>query len=863
MSRENRKTQVLAITRTASAVNARTSVAVAVTAILGTCLTQVHAADIEVIAGAVAGADVVSAAAAAGPEVAEAAADVGGELLGEVVVSARIRSERLQDVPIPVSAIGGDKLAAMNDVTVTDFAKLVPNLLVNAPNARQTSIAIRGIGKNTANDALEPSVGVVVDGVAMAYITQSWGDFPDLDHIEVERGPQGTLLGKNTTLGVVQVLTQAPSFNEAYSATVGVGERNAVNGKFNATGAVVDGVLAYRASFYGERSDGPFDDVAPDLTDSTIGGRNRYGGRVQFLFTPTDTLSARVILDRQVVTETLLWGELPLVGDPANYPNGAARATTYTSRLSRGYFNNPDGSAYTPFVAQGDVVDNDGARPTTGNSGGASAQIDWKLPSFTLTSISAVRNSLFDAHNDADWTHFDIGRNGAIIRQTQVSQELHLNSKVGTVLDYTAGVYFLNSHINSCDRSIYGPAAGAFYANNAQYATLAAAGAVGQQLLSDSLNGEFVYTCTAPTTKSYAGFGQVNWHFTDAGTLTAGVRVTHENKDNYYQKYVGTNAPLARNIAAGVYADADASLISAAQGVLIGVVPANQFGAVAGDPISATSYAWLFNPSYKLSNDVMVYASASHGEKSGAVWFNTTTLTPLNVAPEKALDYELGVKSEFLNHHLKLNVNLYDTEVTDYQQNLTVTDPTTDSGFRTYLGNAPKVRLSGLEFDAQYTLNEYFGVSWNGAYNRAIYADFKDAPCSGDVSAQPGGQQQCDLTGKQLPYAPKWTTSVGPDVHVPLGGRYTLHAYVNEVFRSRANYSAVLSQYGWQGSYSIVDAGVSIGTDDGKWELGFIGKNLFNKWYYQDITTYTGNSAIAAYPGEQRYLGAQLRVNFK
>ncbi|HTY48121.1 MAG TPA: TonB-dependent receptor [Steroidobacteraceae bacterium] len=786
----------------------------------------------------------------------------------EVVVTARIRSERVEDVPIPVTAVSGDTLDALDDVTLTDWAKLTPNLLVNAPNARQTSIAIRGIGKNTANDALEPSVGVVVDGVAMAYIAQDWGDFPDLDHVEVERGPQGTLLGKNTTLGVVQVVSKAPSFDDSYSATVGTGERNDLDGKFTATGGLVDGLLAYRASFYAERRDGPFHDVAPDATDNTFQGRNRFGAKLQFLLTLTDDLSARIILDRQVSSELLFWGEAPLIGDPEDFPDGVSRTlaagafsgATYTSRLQRPYFD-----GYVPYVGDGDTVDNNGARPTTSQSGGLSAQVDWKLPAFTLTSISAVRNSLFDAHNDADWTHFDIGGNGAIITQTQVSQELHLTSSIGQLMDYTTGVYFLNSHVNSCDRNIYGADAGAFYASNAQYAALA--DPVGQDLLVDSLKGLFYYTCTAPTTKSEAAFGQVNWHLSDAATLTTGVRVTHENKDNFYDKFVVDPSGLAAGVAAGDFAGASAAQLAAAEGIL--KAQANDLGSVVGDPISATSYAWLFNPSYKLGEHVLLYASASHGEKSGAVLFNTSTLEPQNVAPEKTLDFELGVKAELLERRLTVNVNLYDTEVTDYQQNITVADPTQASGFRTYLGNAPKVRLSGLEFDTEYTLNEYFGIVWNGAFNRAIYADFADAPCPADIAAEVNAQGvvvgplQCNLTGRQLPYAPRFTTNVGPDFHLPLGGRYVLHAYVNEAFRSRANMSAGLSQYGWQGSYSIVDTGIGVATTDGRWEWDFIGSNVLDKWYYQDITTYTNQAAIEAYPGEQRYLGLQVHLNFR
>lgn len=857
MSRVDRTTHSSELHRSGTLSPTRSGVAVAVAAILGACcLTPAYALD--AAAGTIA-ADTAT----------DAATDADAGQIQEVTVTARIRAERLQDVPIPVSAVSAEKLDALNEVTATDFAKLVPNLLVNAPNARQTSIAIRGIGKNTANDALEPSVGVVIDGVASAFIAQSWGDFPDLDHIEVERGPQGTLLGKNTTLGVIQIVSKAPSFDDSYSATAGTGQYNDVDGKFTATGALVDGLLAYRASFYGQRRDGAIQDIAPDLTDNTFQGRNRFGGRLQFLLTPTENLTARLILDRQITSEILPWGEAPLVGDPTTFANGVPRTlvagsfngTTYSERLSRSYFD-----GYTPLVGDGPFeVDNNASRPTAGNSGGISAQIDWKLPQLTITSISAVRNSLFDAHNDSDWTHFAIAQGGAIIRQTQVSQEFHLNSALGDFIDYTTGLYFLNSHINSCDRTLDGSDGGAFYATNPQYATLSSS-AAGENLLVDSLKGLFVYTCTAPTTKSYAGFGQINWHLTSEATITTGLRVTHEKKDNFYDKYVIDDSPLLGVIAAGG-TGATAAQITAAEAVR--TAQANQLGSVAGDPISATSYAWLFNPSYKLTQNVLLYASASHGEKSGAVLFNTSALTPQNVAPEKTLDFELGIKSTFLDKHLTVNVNLYDTEVSNYQQNITVIDPTQSSGFRTYLGNAPKVRLSGVEFDTTYVVNEYFGITWNGAYNRAVYADFHDAPCPADVSSEVNsagqvvGSLQCDLTGRQIPYAPKFTTSIGPDVHLPIGGKYVVHVYLNEAFRSRANIAQALSVYGWQGSYSVIDTGIGIATSDGKWEWDFIGSNVLNKIYYQDITTFTNQAALTAYPGEQRYLGLQAHLNLK
>jgi iron complex outermembrane receptor protein len=424
------------------------------------------------------------------------------------------------------------------------------------------------------------------------------------------------------------------------------------------------------------------------------------------------------------------------------------------------------------------------------------------------------------------------------------------------------GGYFLNSHVNSCDRTLYGTDGGAFYASNAQIATLA--GPIGKDLLQDSLRGLFVYTCTDPSTESEAGFGQANWHLTDKATLTLGARATHESKDNDYHKYLAANSQLLTNIAAGAYTGATAAQLTAAQAIR--TAQSNQLGIVNGEAINATSYAWLINPSFKITDDVLLYASASHGEKSGAVLFNTTALTTQNVAPEKALDFELGVKAVLLNHRFTVNVNLYDTEVTDYQQNITVPDATQTSGFRTYLGNAPKVRLSGLELDTSYTLNEYFSLTWTGAYNRAIYADFEDAPCPADISSQVNsagvvvGPFQCNLTGHQLPYAPKFTTNIGPEFNAPISHGYQLHANVNAVFRSRANYAAGLSNYGWQGAYTILDAGIGITSANEKWSYDFVGSNLLDKQYAQDITTFSSTAAVTAYPGERRYYGLRVHV---
>lgn len=787
--------------------------------------------------------------------------------LDVVVVQARSRAELIQDVPVPVSAISAKTLQDNNAVSFQDFAKLAPNLAAHVPNARQTSISIRGVGKNTANDALEPSVGVVIDGVPSAFIAQSWGDFADLDHVEVLRGPQGTLLGKNTTLGVVNIVTKAPSFKPESDLELGLGDHNAVNLKASIGGAIQDGVLAYRASVFSEKRDGPFKNIAPDQSNETFGERNRTGARLQFLLLPSPDWSVRVIADHQESAELIAYTDPPLFGDPALFPNGASRTAgtglTYTSRLARSWFGN-----YQPLVNDWNTVDNSGSRPTQSASNGLSAEVNWNLDDLTLTSITSYRDSLFDAKN-ANWSQFNITHFGALINQKQVSQELRLNSSLGKAIDYTAGIYLLSSQVNATDRNLFGGDAGAFYATTANYNTLVTS-PVGKLLLQDSLKGLFTNLPAQPDTKSVAEFGQLNWHIDDKATLTLGLRRNQENKDNSYNKVIVTDSALTDNLAGttfdkngnaigGVYNGATAAQIAAARAVR--QTQLSSLGPIAGQPINATSYAWLINPSYKLSRDTLLYASVGYGEKSGSVQFNTTSMTPQNVDPEKALDFELGLKSSLLDHKLAFNLNIYQTQIKDYQQNLTVVDASTSTGFRTYLGNVKGVTLRGVELDGSYAVHKHLSFSFSGAYNDAFYSDFSNAPCASDISGQPGGQQQCDFTGRQIPFAPKLTTSVGFDSRLPIAGNYLLHAFANVAYRGGANYNAGLSDLGWQDAYSIVDGGIGIQTQNGKWEVDLVGKNLADTHYVTNIGVYSNQAAITGTPGDRRYVGVVLRAH--
>jgi iron complex outermembrane receptor protein len=798
----------------------------------------------------------------ASPAIAQQApADDDVVTLDNVVVTSRNREELAQDVPVPVSVVSGQTLERDNVVGIAGLTQKVPNLGLFGSNPRQTSISIRGIGKNAANDTMEPSVGVIVDGVASAYVGQNWTDWVDLDRIEVIRGPQGTLLGKNTTLGVINITTKAPSFTPAYVYEARLGSYNNLEGKFSATGPIEDGVLAYRGSFFINKRDGLLKNTwqsGPETWNETF----RVGGRLQFLLTPNKDLSARIILDQIQSTEN--GNKSLLLGNgPANFADGPARTTTFGSRLARSYFNNADGTPYQPVYGNNQIEDSQ-ARPQRTKQSGVSVEVNQQLGQYALTSITAWREQHFDIKNGGV-TRFDIGNGGQQLWNKQLSQELRLSSPLGAKIDYQVGLYALKAQVYSDDPTSYGADAGAFNASNAQYAALSAPQYRG--LLRASQDGVYRSYVLEPKTTSLAAFGQLNWHVSDKATITAGLRETHEQKEGRNRRELdragsaltnsaGTDNSKAVNYGLNLANGADLAAWNAAKALYTSAV-----GSIhdwkAGQEISSNSVSWLLSPSYKLTDNVLLYASASQGEKSGAVEFVTATGpllgTPQNVLPEKARNYELGIKSLLLGRALLFNANVYQTTVTDYQSNLTVEDLSSSTGLRTYLGNIPGVRARGVELEANYAATRNLKLNLNTSFNRATYLDFTTAAPDTSVPIL------VNFAGRQLHGAPKVIVNAGFDYSHPVG-RYLGRVFVNESYRSATYLAANLSENTYQRAYSLVDGGISFGTQNGRYELSLVGKNLLNKEYATGAGTFGGSGAITSQPGYDRTFAAVFRA---
>jgi len=779
--------------------------------------------------------------------------------LSEVTVTSRRKEEKLQEVPIPIAVINRETLERDNIVGVQDMSRRAPNLGVTTSNTRQTSIALRGLGKNSGNESMESSVGVMVDNVWRSWVGGAWANFADLDQVEVLRGPQGTLQGKNSNLGLINVTTKAPSFKDSYYVDGFAGNRDSLQGKFGATGTILPGLLAYRASGYIDKRDGYVRNLDIHRTDGDLGETNAFGGRLQFLFTPSDVLSARVIVDKTASTQSM--SVSPSIVDPLRTDNGALRTTTFSTRLARDWFNDIKRNGQ-PITSIGDprAVAQDNKQVSRGDGSGVSGEVNWDVLGHRFTSVSAYRNALFEPHHDGDDSTADILRIGGwTVKNEQWSQEFRIASKEPGVIDYQAGVFAMRSIANTFNQRHFGDDAGAFYASNAQYGRLNST-LQGREMMRASLRDTMWNQEVDPTTDSYAGYGQINWHVTDDATLTVGLRDTFERRENTgWSRGLG-GADLAA-LSTSLGGANQATDLADAQAIRAGRL---QVWDAPRQGFDQNAQNWLVNPSYKINNDLMVYGSVAGGEKSGAAQFNFANGRVENVKPEQVMDYEFGIKSTWLDKKLVANVNFYQTDIEGFQSQLVGPHPTNPGEFQTQLGNIKGIQLRGVELETYWDIAQGLNIFLNGSYNKAIYTDFANAPCPPETT----GLAFCDQTGETIPNAPAFTANYGVDYKAPLtfglGNDYGLqwHAYLIDSFKSAANYNASLSRYGKQDAYHVTDGGLGVGTKNGKYNLDLVGRNIFDTIYVTNVGNFSSTSAVSGSYGDARYFGVHFRAKF-
>jgi iron complex outermembrane recepter protein len=795
--------------------------------------------------------------------------------LDKVVVHARNRLEPLQDVPISISVVEGSELERLDATSIKDVLLRAGNVEWDQGNQRTSSLAIRGVGKIGQTEAQDPSVVVNVDGISYAYnaLTSS-RDFIDVDTVEVTRGPQGTLLGKAGSVGAISITSRAPSFTSDAEYSLTYGQRDFLQGWAAGGGAVIDDLLAWRGTVGFTQSKGYITNLYNH--DDTYSNQNRAVGRLQFLLTPNENLSARLIVERQPRAGETTNGLTIRTPTPTQFANGAPNTVTNESRLNRGWFTQQ--ASFTVngqylYGADQNAVDYATQRPIVSGSDGITLQVNQHLGAGDITSISGFRDFHFNAVNDTG-VPFDVTRNsgGFYNDYKQWSEELRFNSAIGNLVDYQTGLYYLRVVNNAQYQKVFGDDAGAYFANNAQYASLSANGN-GLYLLRNSLAG-LGLSFNSPTgyqrirNTTEAVFGQANWHITEPFTITTGVRVTREERQNTGSSVIqdqGSGAeldpysingllqggfqldaagnvtanPSVANVVAQKYFNvptyaaltaAQKAQVAAARAIRTGQI-GTLFNPTAADPFDAVLPSYVFSPTYKINSELTAYAAWQYGVKPGIAQFLNAVSRP--VLEEKTSDYELGLKSLLLNHKLTFDATLYLMNIRDYQQSLSVLDPlqtaaTGQPTFVTTVGNVPRVQAKGIEVDSVFVGIPHTTLRVSAAYNEAVYKEFPNSPQPVEAGNLTGAAAARNVSGQTLAGAAKWTGNAGVDYRLPVSEKFEVHASTNAAFTSRYNSDPSLSAYAFIPGNVSVDAAVGVGRRDQRFDISLLLKNALD-----------------------------------
>ena len=726
--------------------------------------------------------------------------------VNEVVVTARRTNERAQDVPIALSVVGGAALERTGAYTTYDLQQQTPSLTVFNSNPRNSSIGIRGIGVTSASDGLDTSVGVYVDNVYLGRPGMSLADLIDVDRVEVLRGPQGTLFGRNTSAGVLNITTRKPEFEQSLDAEVSVGDYAYNQERISLTGPLMDGKLAYRVTGFNTYRNGVLDNITTHIPGNSVG---RSGARLQLLATPTDKLTLRLIGDYSIEDDSCCVSVTKVVL-PTTL--NAATANTFKTLNALGYYP----------VATTDYTRNNAPQAMRTDQKGVSLQADYELGWATVTSITAWRYWRFDPLQDSDGTPLDVIQvNVAKTRDDQLSQELRLASKPGR-FTWEVGAYAFHQHLE--DHYIlnqFGTDASAYYTTYARQTNPNAAAVViapGSQYIDDARSN----------VDSVAVFGQANYEVTDRLTVTGGVRYTHDRRtgvsdtSTYLTPNASTSIPFHYNVV------------------------------VSGDNAS-----WLGSVSYKVRKDVLTYVSYSTGYKGAGLNLNAavTAGTPLVLQPENTRNWEVGLKSQFWGRRVTLNLAGFWTELTGLQANIYPSN-----GARSYLANVGNIRSRGIELDGTIHPDRHLTLSLNGAYDDAVYTSYPNGPCP------VGGAGVCNLTGAAVFQAPRWIGNATVDWRFDPIGRAQPYALAQYSYRSNAFGTVDDSPYGLIPAFGVTNFRVGATFADGKYDVSVWANNAFDVRYFQNLSTTsivgTSPFAFAGQLGTPRTVGGTVRAYF-
>ena len=788
-------------------------------------------------------------------------ADAASSPRGDViVVTARRRTETAQAVPLAISVIRGDSIEATGNFNVVKLQQLAPALQVYTTNPRNTSVNIRGLGVpfGLTSDGFEQGVGIYVDDVYNSRVAAATFDFLDVAQVEVLRGPQGTLYGKNTTAGAISITTNQPTFDFEGRAEVTAGNLNYRQAKAAISGPLADRIAA-RVAFAATSRRGTLYNVT---SSRWINEQDNLGIRGQLLFQPTDDLSITLSGDYSRQDPECCGTTFVRVGRTQR-----ALARQYDALVAAASANgrNYQVPSRNPYDRLTDLDSNLNA----GNKiGGASLKVKWNVGAGTLTSITAWRFWDWKPENDRDFTGLSVvARSQNPSQQDQYSQEFRYNQE-GEHIDFVVGLFGFKQRIDTQGTESQG--------REATRWNLSPSTDPNNVYNRDVLNGLTATNIQYLKSDSAALFGQLSWKVTPELTIQPGARINYDKKSGFYQRVVTTGAGQVITSCAPT-ATAGNAVLTAQCGVYQPQVTAPS--------ASDWNFTYDFNVNYKIARDVLAYATYAKSFKTIGINQNGLPLDQNNqpiasagtVKPESVNHFELGLKTQFWNRRATFNLTAFRTDIQNFQA-------TVNNGqfgvLRGYLANAQKVRSQGIEADFKILVSDRFTAYANGAFTDAKYRKFIDAPCppelaGGTMTTNPalwspagtaGGfsRPNCDISGQRLPGVSRWAFSYGAEYNIPahlLDKDGQVYMGVDGNVRSHWNSNASPSIYTEVKGYALTNLRAGF-RGEGFDVFGWV-RNIFDVNYIENLQVAPGNTGlIAGQVGDPQTWGGTIKVSF-
>jgi outer membrane receptor protein involved in Fe transport len=812
------------------------------------------------------------------------AQEADSQTIDSIIVTAQKREQNLQDVPVVVTAVGAKLLQDTGVKDIKDLTILTPGLTVTSTSSEASTTArVRGVGTVGDNPGLESSVGVVIDGVYRPRNGVGFGDLGEMERIEVLKGPQGTLFGKNTSAGVINVVTKEPEFGFGANGELTFGNYGAKGAAASVTGPLYEDKLAGRLYVAARKRDGYNDVVTgkgPSDRDQDA-DQNFYTVRGQLLFVPDDKATFRVIADYSRRDENCCGAVQIRTGPTAGL---LALVSGQTAALA---------PTADPFKRV--AYSNRGA-PAKIEDKGVSLQGDIDLPFGTLTSISAIRNWRTDNGQDADFSTADItyrNKDGTNYSEFMTyTQELRLAGR-SEKFDWLVGAFLADERLTNRANFYYGNDYEQYLGRLLSRSAANPAGVANfiALLLNRAPNTSFAggqglrdrYDQRATTV---ALFTNDTWHVTDAFEITAGLRYTSEEKTlDTYQTNTDGGVGCGTALSAAGQARIASIVGAAATPTVIGnlCLPwANALFNGRGTKQSRTDKEWsgTVKASYRFSPEVFSYASFARGYKGGGFNLDRTQssnglpsggsgVTPIydTSFPAEFVDsYEVGLKNTLFHRTVLLNISAFYQKFTDFQLN-------TFLGTSFVVRSIPEVKSKGVDADFLW-FTPIKGLMVQSGFT---YADTKygNQPIPNDP-----GNALALLPGNRLSLAPKYSASGSLTYETPMGDNLKARFNIGAKYSSSYNTGSDLFPPKVQKAYTVVNGRVGLGSADDHWTVELWAQNLLNEKYMQvafngplqgssglSATQSTYNAALDtvtydAFLGAPRTYGVTLRSKF-